>query len=52
MHSYLSNQTQPYHYSRYPIFVAEIASTFNEELLMDLLLKQRQNKRGETLSYQ
>lgn len=40
MHSYLSKATQPYHYSHYPIFVAEVASTFNEELLSQLLLKQ------------
>ncbi len=44
MHSYLSNQSQPYPYSRYPIFVAEVASTFNEELLMNLLLKKRSKK--------
>jgi oligoendopeptidase F len=44
MHSLLSNQAQPYHYSRYPIFVAEVASTFNEELLMNLLLKTRNDK--------
>ena len=44
MHSYLSNQAQPYQYSRYPIFVAEVASTFNEELLMELLLNQRKKK--------
>jgi oligoendopeptidase F len=48
MHSYLSNQTQPYHYSRYPIFVAEVASTFNEELLMHLLL-QKCTKKEEKL---
>lgn len=48
MHSFLSNQTQPYHYSRYPIFVAEVASTFNEELLMDLFLKKR-TKNAERL---
>ncbi len=40
MHSHLSKTHQPYHYSHYPIFVAEVASTFNEELLMQLLLKQ------------
>lgn len=40
MHSYLSQTTQPYQYAHYPIFVAEVASTFNEELLMSLLLKQ------------
>ncbi len=44
MHSYLSNANQKYHYSRYPIFVAEVASTFNEELLMHLLLKKRDKK--------
>lgn len=44
MHSLLSKQHQPYHYSHYPIFVAEVASTFNEELLMHLLLKTRTKK--------
>lgn len=39
MHSYLSRENQPYHYADYPIFVAEVASTFNEELLFRLLLK-------------
>lgn len=43
MHTLLSQQAQPYHYSHYPIFVAEVASTFNEELLMDLMLKQVKN---------
>lgn len=40
MHSLLSHQSQAYHDSHYPIFVAEVASTFNEELLMHLLLKK------------
>lgn len=40
MHSYFSNKSQPYPYSRYSIFVAEVASTFNEELLMQTLLKR------------
>lgn len=48
MHTYLSKSTQPYHYSHYPIFVAEVASTFNEELLMNLLLK-RFTKKEEKL---
>jgi oligoendopeptidase F len=39
MHSYLSNKTQPYPLSSYPIFVAEVASTFNEALLIDYMLK-------------
>ncbi|MFZ0734590.1 MAG: oligoendopeptidase F [Candidatus Sulfotelmatobacter sp.] len=40
MHSYFSNKTQPYPLSSYTIFVAEVASTFNEALLMDYMLKQ------------
>ena len=40
MQSYLSDKTQPYPTADYPIFVAEVASTFNEALLNDYLLKQ------------
>ncbi|KGR73688.1 oligoendopeptidase F [Ureibacillus sinduriensis] len=39
MHSYLTRQNQPYPYASYSIFVAEVASTCNEELLFDHLLK-------------
>jgi oligoendopeptidase F len=39
MHSYLSNKYQPYPTSQYSIFVAEVASTFNEALLIDHMLK-------------
>ncbi len=39
MHSFLAVQNQPYVYGSYPIFTAEVASTFNELLLMDHLLK-------------
>lgn len=39
MHSYLSSHTQPYPYADYCIFVAEVASTVNEALLMQYLLK-------------
>jgi oligoendopeptidase F len=39
MHSYFSNKTQPYPMSSYPTFVAEVASTFNEALLIDYMLK-------------
>jgi len=35
MHSYLTNHRQPHALSHYSIFVAEVASTFNEALLMD-----------------
>ena len=38
MHSLLSRKSQPYHYSDYAIFVAEVASTFNEELLSKTLV--------------
>lgn len=39
LHSYLSWQEQPFIYSSYSIFVAEVASTVNEALLMQYLLK-------------
>jgi len=45
MHSYLSHKNQPYQDSHYPIFVAEVASTFNEELLMHLMLEKTTEKR-------
>jgi oligoendopeptidase F len=38
MHSYYSRQNQPYQYGDYSIFVAEVASTCNEELLFDHLM--------------
>lgn len=40
MHSLYSRCSQPYQYSDYPIFLAEVASTFNEDLLMRLLLQK------------
>ncbi len=39
MHSMLSTKNQPYAISSYTIFVAEVASTFNERLLLDSMLK-------------
>lgn len=39
MHSMLSTENQPYPTSSYTIFVAEVASTFNERLLLDNMLK-------------
>ncbi len=45
LHSYYTNQTQPYIYSEYKIFVAEVASTVNESLLMDYLLSVTQDKK-------
>jgi oligoendopeptidase F len=38
MQSYYSNKTQPYPLADYPIFVAEVASTFNESLLIEYML--------------
>ena len=45
MHSYYSNANQPFIYSRYKIFVAEVASTCNEILLMEYLLKNTTDKK-------
>jgi oligoendopeptidase F len=39
VHSYYTRKTQPYPYGNYSIFVAEVASTCNEALLNDYLLK-------------
>jgi len=39
MHSYYTGLTQPYTYANYSIFLAEVASTFNENLLLDHLIK-------------
>ena len=44
MHSYLSNKNQPYIYADYTIFVAEVASTFNEALLTRYFLNQEINR--------
>ena len=44
MHSLYSRKNQPYLYSDYTIFVAEVASTFNESLLTKFLLSQNIDK--------
>nr|WP_307759879.1 oligoendopeptidase F [uncultured Peptostreptococcus sp.] len=44
MHSYLSHTNQPYIDSSYKIFVAEVASTVNEILLIKYLLKNAKSK--------
>jgi oligoendopeptidase F len=41
MHSHFTRSNQPFVYGRYTIFVAEVASTLNEALLTDYLLKTR-----------
>lgn len=45
LHSYFSDKNQDYIYAQYKIFVAEVASTTNEALLMDYLLKNNQDKK-------
>ena len=45
IHSYLSNKNQPVVYSDYVIFVAEVASTCNEALLMQYLLAHTDDKK-------
>jgi oligoendopeptidase F len=44
IHSYFSNREQPYVYTKYKIFVAEVASTCNEALLMEYLLNKTEDK--------
>lgn len=45
LHSYYTNQEQPFVYSGYKIFVAEVASTLNEALLMEYMLNNTQDKK-------
>ncbi len=45
MHSYYTGKNQPYHYANYSIFVAEVASTFNESLLLDYMIKNTKNEK-------
>ena len=44
MHSYYTRKTQPFIYGSYSIFLAEIASTTNELLLLDYMLKNSQSE--------
>ena len=45
MHTYYSNETQPYVYAGYRIFVAEVASTCNEAILINYLLKNSKDEK-------
>ncbi|NJP41355.1 oligoendopeptidase F [Oscillospiraceae bacterium HV4-5-C5C] len=45
VHSYFTRENQPYHYADYSIFLAEIASTTNENLLTAYLLKTETDPR-------
>ncbi len=40
LHSYHTNHTQPYHYSSYSIFLAEVASNFNQAMTRAYLFSQ------------
>lgn len=53
VHSYYTRKTQPYPYGSYSIFVAEVASTCNEALLNDYLLKtiEEEDKRLYLLNH-
>ena len=51
MHTYYSNETQPYTYAGYKIFVAEVASTFNEVILIDYLLKHSRSDEEKKYLY-
>lgn len=44
LHTYYSNRTQPYVYHSYPTFLAEVASTVNENLLINDLLAHTDDK--------
>ncbi|MFC1613987.1 oligoendopeptidase F [Gemmatimonadota bacterium] len=45
LHSYFTWQTQPYMYGDYTIFVAEVASTTNEALLIEYMLQKYDDKK-------
>ncbi len=45
MHTHYSSRNQPFQYYHYTIFVAEVASTFNELLLSDYLLERAKDKK-------
>jgi oligoendopeptidase F len=44
MHTMLSHETQPFVYSGYTIFVAEVPSTLNEALLLEFMLDRARSK--------
>ena len=52
MHSYFSAKHQPYQYYNYTIFVAEVASTFNEQLLSRHLMATREKRQAAGVSHQ
>ncbi len=49
MHSFFTEKTQPYHYANYSIFVAEVASTTNEALLLDYMLENAKTNEEKSM---
>jgi oligoendopeptidase F len=45
MHSFYSAASQPFQYYSYTIFVAEVASTFNEQLLLRRMVEKAKSKK-------
>ncbi len=45
MHTHYSDSTQPYHLADYKLILAEVASTCNEALFMDYMLKKTEHKK-------
>jgi oligoendopeptidase F len=52
MHTILSHETQPFIYSNYTIFVAEVPSTLSEALLLDYMLERSQDPVERTVLLQ
>ncbi|MCE1189042.1 MAG: oligoendopeptidase F [Ignavibacteria bacterium] len=52
VHSYLTGKYQPFRYADYSIFLAEIASTFNESLLLDYLIQNSSEKKEKLQLYE
>lgn len=52
LHSLLSHESQPFTYASYTIFVAEVASTLSEALLLDALLASSDDPRERALLLQ
>ncbi|MFA4923523.1 MAG: oligoendopeptidase F, partial [Ignavibacteriaceae bacterium] len=52
MHSYYTGTSQPYVYAKYSIFLAEVASTFNESFLLEYLLERSESKEEKLFLYE
>ena len=52
MHTMFSHETQPFVYAEYTIFVAEVASTLNEALLLDHMLSRAEDPTEQSVLLQ